>query len=316
MSTPPGPAPRPRRGSKPRKPPLYRVKRILLIAAIIATVLIVIYLVIASLSFVQFIAGMTEKNSSCSNSNNSKSDSSNSNNGNDCSGLSGSSSMYLAPGNTVVFQNNLSLSNDGFFTVNNFQLREVLTMPSGEVLDRTSSPAVSIPAGTSQTISPSPPLSFSFSQPAAAKLLTKDTNLSLIFGINASYANLFTFSIQVPSNYSWGAPFADYVTTVSPMNSSGGSPNVKVTVSFQNDASFPIAGTLTINLLSPSDQQCGSTTLSVGPLENGQGGQSSFNQTTGPVTLASGCNPHGGGEVEASFASPDLNVNLPSQGVP
>jgi hypothetical protein len=296
------------------------VRRILLIAAIVVTVLIVIYLAIASISFIQFISGIANSKGSCSNSDNSGSSSlayDNSGSNSNCGGMSGSSSMELAPNNMVEFPNNISISNDGFFTVTDFQLHEILSMQSGAVLSEGSSPSVSIPAGSSQTVSPSPTIGFKLGQGTTQTLLTKDTNLTMNFGINVSYAYLFTLSLQLSSNYSWGAPFSDYLAVVSPVTSANGSQSVTVRVTFQNDASFPVGGSFTLTLLSNSNQQCGTTTLSVPSTGgSGNGGGSSFNQTTGPVTLTAGCTPHGGGHVETGFASPDLNLDLPLEAVP
>jgi hypothetical protein len=290
----------PTRKTKTRKPALYRLRRILLISAVIVTVLIVILMAFVCVSFLEFVTGIT--NNHCSSQDESQSNS-------QCYLQSNFNSAQLEYGNSLVYADNFSISNDGFFAVSNFQFSESLSLSSGVVLGKTSTPAVTIPGGSSKVISPEPPLTVNLGQEPGAVLLTQDENLTATIGVNASYADFFSISIQGPQNVSWGAPFANYTVVAGPTTTSGGSNQVTVEVSFVDRATFVFAGIITLKLFSPTKQQCGSTTLPVDLVGNGF----VFDQTTSPVTLASGCDPHGGGQMASSFSSIDLDVALPSQ---
>jgi hypothetical protein len=265
---------------KPPDPPgIYRAARALRRLSVVVLVLIVVFVAVVAYSAIQIVHAQPHLTPSTS---------------------------TVEPNDTVDVASALSLTNPTYFAIQHFSLHFLIVNDSNvPILDSYSSP-VSIAAGGTAYVPVNLYVPVSTEE---ASLLTQDQYLEWNIWGNASYAYLFTVSIGEQTERAWGAPFDDLkVATGAPTVVNGGT-EVPVTVSFVNDASFALAGTLSFQVVPPSGTDCsqGSFGLNV-PSQN------AYNETQ-DVGVAAGCDP-AGGFVDSQYVGNGLNVSLPPEPIP
>jgi len=218
----------------------------------------------------------------------------------------GASTAGFESNGTIGITTSFSLNNPTYFTIQQFGLQFRILNETGVLLVASGAGPVNIPAGVNQTV---PIALYVPLTEAGTSLLTENQNLSWNVWGNASYAYLFSVSVDISTQRSWGAPFDALNATVGTPLIVNGSEAIPVTLSFSNDASFTVAGAIDFQVVPASGPNCaqGSFVLNV---PSG----SPFAQTDN-VALRSGCDPSGG-HVNAQFVGSGFTVSLPSEPIP
>jgi hypothetical protein len=212
------------------------------------------------------------------------------------------------PGNVVDFTVTVTLSNPGYYSMDNFHLGLRVVYPQHGLLAVGSSAATSLSAESTQYV----PVSFpvNMASPLVRGLLTNDSKLSMSAWVNTTYGYFFPVEVAVAENISWGAPFYGLsVETGTPTVGPNGTAIVPVTIAFSNHSPLPLIGSLSFAVLSAADATCGSGNLNVTALPTEH-----FDSTT-DVTISGGCQPQGG-QVVATYTSSLLTATLPPIQVP
>lgn len=206
--------------------------------------------------------------------------------------------------NTVLVRANVSVSNPGYFSLDDLQIHTLVRLPgsNGSVLATGSSPAVSIASGSEGVV----PLVFSvpLSGPSDAILLTHDLVLPGWAWVNATYARVFAIELTIPRNVSWGAPFANLaVEAGTPRAWPNGTVEQPLNVSFSDDSTYPIVGTVHYVIENAAGAECtgGTIPLNVGAHTSFRAGSS--------VYVPSACGAPGN-SVVVSFSGGPWNVGL------
>jgi hypothetical protein len=218
----------------------------------------------------------------------------------------GNSTSQLEANNTVGITSSLTISNPTYFAIQQFEIQVHILNGSGLLLVDTTAGPTTISAGSSATV----PLDLFIPITAEGEsLLVQNQNLEWFVWGNASYGYLFSVSLGIEENKTWGAPFEGLTVTVGTPTMMGGSSTVPVTVSFTDDASFADTGTLSFQVLPSSGPSCGSGTFT---LDVPAG--SPYMQTQS-IGLTAGCNPSGG-QVTSQFVGDGIDVTLPPEAIP
>jgi|HubBroStandDraft_1064217.scaffolds.fasta_scaffold00240_17 hypothetical protein len=263
----------------PRPPGIYRAARGLRRAALIALVLVLLYVGIVAYSAVEVVKSSP--------------------------GV-GNSSTTMDSNGTVAISTSFTLPNSGFFPIQQFALHFRILNTTGDVLVASTVGPTDIPAGSNQSI----PVELYFPLTGGgASLLTENQYLQWQVWGNATYGYLFAISIDIATEKSWGAPFANLSVRVGTPSGGNGSTVVPVSVTFSNDASFSDSGSLDFQVVPASGPDCGQGSFVLNVPSN-----SPFSQTQN-IAVASGCDPSGG-HVAAEYVTPGSTVPLPSEAIP
>ena len=204
----------------------------------------------------------------------------------------------------------LNFSNPGFLPISSVHLAAVVNSPGNTTtLAVGESPAVMLPAASESTIPLTLTIPLGPGSPILL-LLTRDAELPAEVWANITVSSFFSLGVNVSTNVHWGAPFADLNVTPGTPTTSNGSTVEPLTVSFHNDASFPLAGWL--NLTAHGTGGC---TATVPPIPLHVDPQSPFNQVV-PVTVPSACASGSFFSVDGNFASADWSAPIPSEALP
>jgi len=265
---------------RPRAPALYRISRALRIAATLALVLILLFVGLAFYSAAQVRPKFDPHSST---------------------------GFVLASNGTAHLTATLNLSNPGFFAIAPISVALQLHYPDGSLLALGGSPTVEVAPGATGVVPVSlwVPLSS-----ATATLLTQDQNLTAHLWANLTYATLFHLQLTALNNLSWGAPFEGFSATPgTPQPQSNGTVLVPVQITFRNDASFDVVGTLTVTIADAQGAACSTTPVTIDTLKG-----SSFGQTLS-FYLSGGCNPSGG-TIVATYSGNGLTYAFPPEAIP
>jgi len=265
---------------KPPTPPgIYRAARALRRLSAIAFVVLILFVALVGYSAVQIIHSQPHL---------------------------GTTTSTVEPNQTVDVATQFSLTNPTYFSIQHFALHFLILNASNvPLLDARAGP-VSIAAGGASNL----PINLYVPLTAAGEsLLTEDQYLDWNVWGNASYAYLFTVSIGEATERAWGAPFDDLQVSVGAPALVNGQLEVPVTISFSNDATFAVDGSLNYQVVPPSGPDCsqGSFGLNV---PSGTG----FDETQ-DAAYATGCNP-AGGQVDSEYVGNGFSVSLPSEPIP
>ncbi|MGA8303426.1 MAG: hypothetical protein WB873_07010 [Thermoplasmata archaeon] len=264
---------------RPRPPGIYRAARALRRASALALVLIIVFVGIVAYSAVQVVKTRPSV---------------------------GSSTVALESNDTIGITTSFHLTNPGMFTIQQFALHfRVLNGTEALLLDSTAGP-VDIASGSNESL----PVALYIPMTAAGmSLLTQSQSLDWNVWGNASYAYLFSVSVDISTQKAWGAPFDNLTATVGAPEMVNGSESVPVTIAFSDDASFADAGALEYQVVPPTGPDCaqGAFSMNVPP-------DSPYSNTQ-YAALASGCNPSGG-QVDSEFVGSGFGVSLPPEAIP
>ena len=218
----------------------------------------------------------------------------------------GPTSSGLEANDTVGILASLTISDPSDFPIQNFELQVHIRNGTGLPLVDTTVGPTTISAGSTENV----PLALYIPITAEGEsLLVDNQNLAWSVWGNASYGYLFSISLGVQTNKSWGAPFEGLSVSVGAPVMMGGGVTVPVTLSFNDDASFADTGTVNFQILSASGATCGSGTFD---LDVPAGSPYMDTQSVG---VTSGCNP-AGGEVTSQFVGDGIDVSLPPEPIP
>jgi len=265
---------------KPPTPPgLYRAARAFRRLSTIALVVLIVFVAFVAYSAVQIVKAKPSV---------------------------GSTSDTYEPNDTIEVTSSFGLSNPTYFAIQDFALHfRILNGSGGLLVDSTTGPD-SIPAGQSAVL----PIDLYVPISATgASLLTQNQYLEWNVWGNASYAYLFTVSIGVQTERSWGAPFDNLTVTVGTPFLEGGVEEIPVTVMFANDASYADEGDLNFQVVPAAGPDCATGGFAV-DVPAGEG----YDQTT-DVPIASGCDPSGG-HVASEYVENGITIPLPSEAIP
>jgi hypothetical protein len=218
----------------------------------------------------------------------------------------GATSYAFESNATVGITTSFSLSNPTYLEIQQFSLHFQIQNGTGTELIASTAGPTDIAPSASVVL----PIALYLPLTAAgASLLTENQYLQWDVWGNATYGYLFTASIDVETQKSWGAPFANLTLTVGAPGMTNGSTAIPVTLAFSNDASFADTGSLDFQVVPASGPNCaqGSFVLNVSP--------NSPYDATRNVPIAAGCDPHGG-HVSAQFVGSGFTVPLPSEAIP
>lgn len=213
----------------------------------------------------------------------------------------------IAGNNTLELVAPVNLSNPGIYALTDVSVSTEARLGDGSFLARGGSPSTDLAPGASVSL----PISIYIPLKVEdGTLLTHDQTLNVTTWANATYASIFTVRLQITSNQSWGAPFFGFnATPQSPVPQSNGTVLAPVSIQFQNHASFGIAGTLTLTVLTAGGGSCATTQLNVdAPAGQGYSQDANF-------YLTAGCNPSGG-SVSAAYSGDGLTYAFPPEPIP
>ncbi|HTT35714.1 MAG TPA: hypothetical protein VMH78_07600 [Thermoplasmata archaeon] len=267
-----------------RRPPLYRLARILRLLGVVAFVLILVYVGTAAYSASRIGIGSVDQ-----------------------------SGGATATGTTVTVGGGIFVHNGGYLAISSISLSALVRLPSGALLGSASSPSVAIPPGANTSV----PLRLSINVGGSAEaqsLLTHSARLPTATFANVTFAGIATVSVQSDDNYSWGAPFQSLNVTVGPVNTTplpNGSVSATVRISFQNQAAFDEAGTLTFSLAGSTGSVCATEAVAV------VAPQGTLFDRTVEIDGPSSCMLSlSGGTVTSTYAGGGFAVTLPPEGIP
>ncbi|MCI4339113.1 MAG: hypothetical protein L3J68_02110 [Thermoplasmata archaeon] len=264
---------------RPSPPGIYRFARALRRLSTIVLVLIIVFVAVVAYSAIQVVKSQPRV---------------------------GNSSYTFEPNETVGVFTSFSLSNPTYFAIQQFALQFRISNGTDVLLVDSSVGPINLPAGASQTI----PIDLYVPLTAAGtSLLTENQYLQWDVWGNASYAYLFSVSIGVQTERSWGAPFNNLTVQVGTPALVNGTESIPVTLAFSNDANFADVGSLTYQVVPQSGPDC-----SQGAFALNVPSDTSYDETQN-VVLASGCNPSGG-HVDAEFVGSGFTVPLPPEAIP
>lgn len=268
----------------PRKPALYRASHYVSIIATVASLIILAYVGATIYSASQVRPGNSNGNGIQQNLTN--------------AGLELTASI--------------NFTNPGFLPVTSVHLASVIYLPDNiTILAHGTSPNVSVPAGGVGRIPLTMVIPLGAGSPAIS-LLTHDAELPTSVWANVSFAGLFAIMVQIPTNLSWGAPFANLAVTFGTPTVTNGSASVPVTLSFNDRAKFGVNGTLSL-VLQGSSSSC---TVKLPDFIIAVSPQSSFSQSL-TVVAPAGCSPPGAWTaLSGSFSSPQWSSPLPTEPIP
>jgi hypothetical protein len=265
---------------KPPDPPgIYRAARALRRISTIVLVLVIVFVAIVAYSAVQVVKAKPSL---------------------------GSSTTQIESNDTIGLSTSFSMTNPTYFAIQHFDLHFLIVNATGSHLIDTTVGPDTIPAGGSSILPIALFLPVSSSQ---ASLLTQNQYLNWYVWGNASYAYLFTVSVGVATERSWGAPFDNLSVVVGAPFNANGELEVPITITFADDASFADDGNLDFQVVPPSGPDCAQGTFAVNVPAGSQ-----YDQTQ-DVGIASGCDPSGG-HVAAEYVVDGATVVLPSEGIP
>jgi hypothetical protein len=265
---------------RPQRPPgIYRAARALRRASLLALILIILYVGVVAYSAVQVAKSKPSV---------------------------GPVSTSIQPNGTVGVVTSFSLANPGDFPIQEFALHFRILNQSGGLLVSSGVGPTNVGPSTDESL----PVSLYFPlSDGGASLLTEDQYLQWNVWGNASYGYLFSVSLGVETDKSWGAPFANLSVHVGTPTMMNGSEVVPVTVTFANDASFADAGSLNFQVIATSGSHCAQGSF---PLDVAAG--SPYDQTQN-VAIATGCDP-AGGHVNSQYVGSTYTITLPSEAIP
>jgi len=264
-----------------RAPPLLRLSRLLGWLGLIVLILLVVFVATAVYSATQ----LRPQNP----------------NGNQ------GSSVTLASNGSVRLSFGLNLTNSGYYSVDALSLAIQVRYPNGTLAGLGGSPSVAIPPGSTGRVPVSVWIPL---QGESEALLTQDQQMTTRIWANVTYATLFGLHLSIPTNYSWGAPFAQFnATPGAPTPQPNGTALVPVSVSFQNHASFPDTGSLRVDVKSASGVTCSSSSVGIDVPSH-----ESFDRQINFFAQPS-CNPSGG-QIVATYTGNGLTVSLPPEAIP
>ncbi|MGB6442590.1 MAG: hypothetical protein WBF81_04760, partial [Thermoplasmata archaeon] len=200
----------------PRPPGIYRAARALRRASVVALVLVLVYVGIVAYSAVQIVRSAPRV---------------------------GPVTTAFESNGTIGITTAFLLSNPGFFSIQQFALHFRILNGSGDLVVASTVGPKPIAASSQQSL---PVALFLPLAGQGASLLTQNQYLDWEVWGNASYGYLFTVSVNVSTERSWGAPFANLSVSVGAPMMVGGMEMVPVTLSFSNDATFADTGDLNV----------------------------------------------------------------------
>jgi hypothetical protein len=263
----------------PVPPGLYRLARALRRLSTILLVLLVVFVAIVAYSAVQIVKAKPSL---------------------------ASPTTQFEPNDTIGLTTTFGLNNPTFFPIQQFLLHFEIQNGTGTALVDSSAGPETIAAGATDVLPIQLYLPVSASD---TDLLTQDQYLDWSVWGNASYAYLFTVSVEVQTQRSWGAPFDDLAVVLGTPFVANGVEEIPVTVSFTDNAEFADEGMLDYQVVPTAGADCsqGSFALDVPP-------GTPYDQTQ-DVALAMGCNP-AGGHVSAEFVVNGATIPLPPEPIP
>lgn len=215
----------------------------------------------------------------------------------------------LLANGTLVLGAFLNISNPGPFPVDPVDVSASVYAPDGTPLANARGANVAIGAGGTTTIH----LRLYFPLEAlrsASSILTVSENLTAVSLVNATIGSLVSVVAEYDRNLSWGAPFDALTVTVSaPAPGPNRTTVANSTVSFTDQAAFPIAGNLVVTLVATGGVACGSAPVPAQVLRG-----AAFSRTVA-VPLTAGCDPLGG-TADISLHEPTFVLDLPSEPIP
>jgi hypothetical protein len=287
---------------------LYRASRYVSLAATIVMLVIILYVGATVYSATKLRPGDTGGGNGNNNNNNGNG------NGNGNGGQQGNSNGASFTQNLtaagLVLTLKLNFSNPGFLPVSGVHLGAVIYGPgNGSLIATGDSPNVEIPAASVGVI----PLTIIIPLGAGSPvipLLTKNAELPTEVWANVTISSLFSVDIAIPTNLSWGAPFGGLSLSPGTPTDVNGSVSEPFTLSFQDNASFGLAGTL--SLVAHGTGGC-SATLTPFPLNVAAHGNY---QSTSTATIPAGCGSATWTTVSGNFTSPTWSSPLPTENLP
>ncbi|MCI4345782.1 MAG: hypothetical protein L3K07_03395 [Thermoplasmata archaeon] len=222
----------------------------------------------------------------------------------------GSAEYALLPDGTVTILTTLNLTNPGLFAFTKLSVTSQIMLPNGTgAWLESTSPSITLPAqGVAQV-----PLRFSLTLSSLGlgkALLTQDEVLNESDYLNGTYATFVGFVLHAGEHLDWGAPFHDFQASAgTPVPEGNGTYGVPVKLSFGNDASFGVEGTVHASLESAGGAVCADANFPINDPPH------STTQESVTLYVPTGCSL-AGGMLASRFMAPGFVVPLPPQALP
>lgn len=268
MTTPPGAVPYVVPAPRTKPPSLFRISRGLHRASSVAFILLIIFLVTIVYSAASLGAN---------------------------GGSSGKPHESFGV-NEITFTTSLNLTNRGIYPVTGLTLTTISYIAGGAVVGGSSVPGITLAVGAPVSLPIVEEVSVAPGAPGQ-QLLVSNANVQVFAWLNATFGYLFVLSVGVsPSNQqSWNAPFEGFHGTVTESGT-----RATVTISFTDEASIDVVGSMVVVLSNTVGTTCGSADIAVNAPAQGTTPYSA----TGTATLIAGCVP--------AFASATITGSQPS----
>ncbi len=224
-------------------------------------------------------------------------------------GAAGGLTQLLLPNGTVELGATFNLSNPGPFAFTHLRLVAVVSFPGAGLLAVGGTPDSTI-AGASTGVVPLTIFIPMATSPVGATLLTHDAALPVDLWLNTTYAGLASAAIRAATNFTWGAPFAQFNATPGPpAPQPNGTLQVPVEITFSDHAVFGDVGTITVRVVSSAGVTCATSSL---PIATPAG--AAFAQGLS-FYLGAGCDPSGG-QLLVSYDGPGISAAFPPEALP
>jgi hypothetical protein len=264
------------------KPPLYRASRYVSIAATVVSLILLLYVGATIYSASQIRPGESK--------------------GSNIGDRLTSAGLELTA--------SINFSNPGFLPINDVHLASVVYAPGhGSLITVGASPHIRVEPGTTGVIPLTMLIPFGPGSPVIP-LLTHDAELPTSVWANVSFGSVFSVTVQIPTNISWGAPFSHLNVSLSTTPDANGTLVPAAQLSFVNNASFALDGTLALTL-----HGSGGCTATLPDFVLNVPSKSGYSQS---VTFSppSSCATATWSTLDGSFTSPTWSSPLPTENLP
>ncbi len=158
------------------------------------------------------------------------------------------------------------IKNVGFYDVSEL-FAKVRAYDGGEEIAELSTRPINVPAGGAVESSLNASCSLADVISRDAELLTDSKNLDVCVSLRFHVVHMLAFTVERNSTYEWGAPFSNLTVNYAWTNAT-----CVISISFYNNASFPLRGPLKVELFNPQNVSIGSAVqnLDVAPNEHCQ----------------------------------------------
>lgn len=172
----------------------------------------------------------------------------------------GEPEFTAAPNRTLLFSLPLHISNNGYSTLNDFNITTAFYTVDGSELSSASTFVPTITQGQNITIYHNATLNMDSLLGKEDKFLFNDSNLTVSVTAALNFATLIPTQLSTNITYPWGAPLNNFALGQPSYElASANQSRVTIPMSFENHAQFNLAGNIKVQLYDSANSFLGET---------------------------------------------------------